>query len=137
MARDLIHQPVKNALINDGWTVTHDPYPVRYEEISASADLGAERTIAAERENRKIVVEIKSFVGKSAVQDLKLALGQYTLYAGILEITEPDRLLYLAVSERAYSEVLSKKAAQMLTRRYNVAIIVVDLEAEEIVQWIS
>ena len=137
MARDLIHHPVKNALIKDGWTITHDPYPVRYEEISASADLGAERTIAAERGTEKIVVEVKSFVGRSAVQDLKLALGQYALYVGILEITEPERHLYLAVSERAYSEVLSKKAAQMLMKRFNVAIVVVDVDEEDVVKWID
>jgi XisH protein len=29
MARDLIHNIVKNALINDGWNITHDPYPVK------------------------------------------------------------------------------------------------------------
>jgi XisH protein len=29
MARDLIHNIVKSALINDGWNITHDPYPVR------------------------------------------------------------------------------------------------------------
>jgi hypothetical protein len=28
MARDLFHDLVKQALINEGWTVTHDPYPL-------------------------------------------------------------------------------------------------------------
>jgi len=28
MAKDLIHEAVKNALINDGWDVTHDPFKI-------------------------------------------------------------------------------------------------------------
>jgi hypothetical protein len=79
MTKDLIHDAVKNALIKDDWTITHDPYPIQYEEVKLSADLGAERTLAAERGNEKIVIEIKSFVSRSPIQDLKLALGQYNL----------------------------------------------------------
>jgi len=137
MAKDIIHEPVKNALIKDGWTITHDPYPIRYEEIAASADLGAKRPIAAERKDRKIIVEIKSFVGRSAIQDLKLALGQYLLYLGLLEIIAPERELYLAVSHRAYAEVFAQTAAQMLARRFNVAILVVNVATEEIMKWIN
>ncbi|MEY4937802.1 MAG: hypothetical protein RIS64_4161 [Bacteroidota bacterium] len=33
MARDLYHQQVKNALIKDGWRITHDPYRIRIEEV--------------------------------------------------------------------------------------------------------
>ena len=29
MASDLIHNLVKQALINDGWQITHDPYPIK------------------------------------------------------------------------------------------------------------
>ncbi len=32
MARDLIHEAVKNALLKDGWTIIADPYPLPYEE---------------------------------------------------------------------------------------------------------
>jgi hypothetical protein len=57
MARlDKIHNAVKNALVKDGWDITDDPYTIRYEEMTLQADLAAERTIAAERAGRKIVV---------------------------------------------------------------------------------
>lgn len=58
-AADIIHDAVKNALIKDGWTITHDPYVIKYEEVTLYADLGAERAIAAELAGTKIVVEIK------------------------------------------------------------------------------
>ncbi|NET49480.1 MAG: XisH protein, partial [Merismopedia sp. SIO2A8] len=61
MARDAIHEQVKNALVKDGWTITNDPYTLTYEEIEVYADLAAERTLAAEQNGQKIAVEIKSF----------------------------------------------------------------------------
>ncbi len=137
MARlDKIPNAVKNALIKDGWDITDDPYTIRYEEMTLQADLAAERVIAAERAGRKIVVEIKSFIGHSRTQDFKLALGQYNLYLGLLELTEPDRKLYLAIGDRIYAKYFRQKAVQAIAERFQLALLVVNLETEEIVQWI-
>ena len=57
-ARDLYHDAVKNALVKDGWTITHDPFIVEIEGDRLYIDLGAERVIAAEKGTRKIAVEI-------------------------------------------------------------------------------
>jgi hypothetical protein len=133
---DTIHDAVKNALVKDGWTITDDPYIIEYEEITLYAGLAAERAIAAEREGRKIVVEIKSFISPSRTQDFKLALGQYNLYLGLLEVTEPDRKLYLAVSDHIYSRYFRQKAIQLIVERYQLALLVVNLEREEVVTWI-
>jgi len=70
-AKDIIHDAVKNALIKDGWTITDDPYVLQYEEVRLFADFGAERAIAAELAGTKIVVEAKSFVSPSFIQDIK------------------------------------------------------------------
>src|SRR5260370_40737702 len=105
-APDIIHNAVKNALIKDGWTITADPYTIEYKEITPFADLGAERPIAAERAGRKIVVEIKSFLNPSRIRDLELALGQYDLYRGYLELTAPEHELYLAVGSDVLSQLL-------------------------------
>jgi XisH protein len=79
-ARDIYHDAVKNALIKDGWTITHDPFVLRWGTIDVYIDLGAEQLLAAERQGLKIAVEVKSFVGRSDVDDLEKALGQYILY---------------------------------------------------------
>ena len=83
-ARDKIHYQVKNALIKDGWIITHDPYTIEFEGEFLYADLAAERVIAAERDSEKIVVECKSFRGESVIQDFKVAIGQYIIYLPIL-----------------------------------------------------
>ena len=104
--------------------------------MALQADLAAERVIAAVRAGRKIIVEIKSFIGHSRTQDFKLALGQYSLYLGLLELTEPDRKLYLAIGDRTYSKYFRHKAVQAIAERFQLALLVVNLEKEEIVQWI-
>lgn len=71
---DIIHNAVKNALIKDGWLITDDPYVIQYRRTVLYADLGAERPIAVERDGQKLVVEVKSFVGASKMQDLKEGL---------------------------------------------------------------
>ena len=134
---DRIHTAVREALIKDGWTVTHDPYVIRFEEVMLFADLGAERILAVERDDQKIIVEIKSFTGASPIQDLKVTLGQYDLYRGFLEVTDPSRQLYIAISDVAYQNVFAQRAIQLIVKRYQLPLIVVDTKAEEIVAWIS
>ncbi|WP_293037074.1 MULTISPECIES: element excision factor XisH family protein [unclassified Moorena] len=82
---DIIHNAVKNALIKDGWIITDDPYIIEYRKTKLYADLGAERPIAVQRNEQKLVVEVKSFVGTSKLQDLKEALGQYDIYRYLLD----------------------------------------------------
>src|SRR5436190_6271049 len=95
--RDIYHDTVKNALIKDGWTITHDPYTLTFGQRNVFVDLGAERLVAAERNQEKIAVEIKSFHGASDVRDLEMALGQYVFYRSLLARFEPGRKLFLAV----------------------------------------
>jgi hypothetical protein len=78
--RDTHRDVVKRSLIKDGWTITHDPFPLHIGKKRLFADLGAKYLLSAEREERKIAVEIKSFAGSSDIRDLEQAVGQYTIY---------------------------------------------------------
>ena len=132
---DAIHEAVRNALIRDGWTITADPYTIKYGDLSVYADLAAERPLAAEREGRKIVIEVKSFLGPSAVYDLEVAVGQYQVYRTLLEQTAPDRELWLAVPEAAYSTFFTRPAIELIVRRSQIALMVVNTDRQEIVKW--
>ncbi|MEW5989241.1 MAG: element excision factor XisH family protein [Chloroflexota bacterium] len=56
--RDVLHDSVKQALIKDGWTITHDPFTITFGLRRAFVDLGAEKVIAAERAGRKFAAEV-------------------------------------------------------------------------------
>jgi XisH protein len=135
-AKDIYHNTVKTALQRDGWTITHDPFPLQIGKKRLSADLGAERLISAEKGIQKIVVEVKSFVGQSDVKDLQQALGQYVMYRQILDEMGIERNLYLAVSRLTYNNVFTIELGQVLLKNQIVKLIVFDDESEVIVQWI-
>lgn len=134
---DIIHNSVKNALIKDGWLITDDPYVIQYRRTILYADLGAERPIAVERNGQKLVVEVKSFVGASKMQDFKEALGQYDIYRYLLEEVASDRKLYVAISDVAYNAFFTQDVTQLILNKHQLPIIVVDIETEEILQWIN
>ena len=136
-AKDIIHDAVKSALIKDGWSITHDPYVIRHDDELLYADLAAERPIAAVRGDARIVVEVKSFVGYSIIQDFKEALGQYILYLDILAKTAPEYKLYLAVSDIVYTEDLNRSTIRLILEQREIPLILVDVATEEIVQWIQ
>lgn len=95
-AKDLYHETVKIALTKDGWTITDDPLKIEVGRRSIYIDLGARKLLGAEKQGRKIAVEIKSFLAPSPVSELEKALGQYELYSLVLEDEDPERLLNLA-----------------------------------------
>ena len=70
-----------DALKNDGWTVTHEQYSIRYKTLKLSVDLAAEQTIAAERAERKIIEEdwteegITSYLLAAGVPKEDIVLG--------------------------------------------------------------
>lgn len=135
-AKDIYHDTVKSALQKDGWTITHDPFPLQIGKKRLSADLGAERLISAEKGTQKIVVEVKSFVGRSDVKDLEQALGQYVLYRQILDETGIERSLYLAVSRETFNSVFTIELGQVLLKNQIIKLVVFDDESEAILQWI-
>ena len=134
-ARDRLHDQVRNALLRDGWMITHDPLHLRWGAKDMYVDLGAERFLGAEKGNRKIAVEVKSFTGPSQIDALEKALGQFTLYHDILARVEPDRALYLAVSDTAYSDVFVDSLGELLLANGRLKLLVFNAETEVIQQW--
>lgn len=135
-ARDIYHDTVKNALIKDGWTITHDPLVLKWGAKDMFVDLGAERLLAAEKGEHKIAVEIKSFTGPSDMFDLERALGQYIVYHDVLAEREPDRVLYLAVPRGTLQEIFEEPIGQLMLKNHRAQLLVFEPKGEVIVQWI-
>ncbi|MFP4122737.1 XisH family protein [Coleofasciculus sp.] len=114
MAKDIYHETVKTALIKDGWMITDDPLRLKVGGRMAYVDLGAQKLFAAEKEGRKIAVEVKSFLNPSPVQDLEQALGQYIMYSQVLSKLEPKRLLYLGISQSVFFDFFSEELPQLI-----------------------
>ena len=135
--KDTYHAIVRQALEDEGWVITHDPYPLKFGEEDLYVDLGAEAPIGAEKEGRKIAVEIKSFLGKSPMTDLERALGQFTLYRFLIQRKEPERTLFLCVSADTYEAVFNTADARDLVAATMIRLLLFDAEGENIVRWIE
>lgn len=137
MARDIFHPIVREALEKEGWVITHDPYFVEAEERKHQIDLAAELLVAAERNQTKIAVEIKSFLSASVAYEFHTVLGQYLNYRPFVQIKEPDRKLYLAINQRVYKKFFTQKSTRFITQLYLVNIIVVNEVSKRIELWIE
>ncbi len=138
MARkDLYHNNVRLALEKDKWLITDDPLDLSSGDVELLADLGAERILGAERDDEKICVEIKCFVGQSPVTEFHKALGQYQNYELSLSDIEPDRLLFLAIPIDAWNDFFQRPFIQKAVHKHNIHLIIFDPLNNTIIQWIK
>ncbi len=135
--KDIYHDAVKQALIREGWIITHDPFHLRYGGFDFFIDLGAKGLFGASKNDRHIAVEVKSFLGPSSLQDFHLAVGQILNYQIVLRQSEPDRKLFLAVPEYIFDSFFSTPFGELAVSSHRVNIIVFDEDKEVIIRWIE
>ncbi len=133
---DKIHNAVKNALIKDGWTIAAENFQIRFKELKLYGDMEAHK-IFAEKGTKKIVVEVKSFIGVSIISEFQKALGQYRIYKSILSQIKPEVKVYLAVSESAFNKFFVGEGIQFIIEKEELSFFVVDLKSEVIAEWIN
>ncbi|MEH2170276.1 MAG: XisH family protein [Nostoc sp.] len=136
MAKDRFHNIVRNALEKDDWKITADPYEINVDDVDFEIDLAAEQLLGAEREGRKIAVEIKSFISPSNVSEFHTALGQFLNYRDALDKIEPERQLYLAVRVPIYESFFQRKFITSAVAKYQLRLIIYDVQEEVIRQWL-
>lgn len=135
-AKDKYHEHVKEALIKDGWEITHDPYVIVLSETEKiKIDLGAQKILAAQKGSKKIAVEVKSFLSESPIYEYHGALGQIINYQIGINKIKDDRMLFLAMPDEAF-EVLSTKIIFRESIKINkLNIILFNVENKSIVSW--
>jgi len=137
MVKDFYHEHVKRALEKDGWEITNDPYILESGKIKYQVDLGAEKLFGASKGKEKILVEVKSFVGTSDVNEFHRAVGQYVDYFVVLDEVEPDRVLFLAVPVFTWETFFQEKAIQKALKFINAKVLIYNPITEKIEKWIK
>ena len=134
-ARDIYHDSVKNALIKDGWKITADPYKIEYEDAELYADLAIEKT---ENKERKIIIEIKSFISRLLINEFEKALGQYILYRNLIQLAQDEyQLIYLTIKDNIYETFFLRKSVEVVVKLNQINLLIVNMEGEEIIKWID
>ena len=136
-AHDIWHETVKKALIKDGWIISDDPLSIQFGGVDVYIDLAAEKLIIAEKEGKKIAIEVKSFLGDSTTYEFHTAVGQFINYRIVLAQSQPDRILYLAVPSEIYQTFFETQFARLIIEKTAIKVLVYDSEQEEIEAWIN
>lgn len=137
-AKDKFHDAVKAALQKDGWVITHDPLRIRISSTTKLyIDLGAEKIIAAKRDEQKIAVEVKSFLGASVMAEFHTAIGQYIKYRYALADFGYEQTLYLAVTSVIYNDFFLQPFVDKVIQRSQVNLLIFNAEKAEVVRWQS
>ncbi len=136
-AKDIFHDTVRIGLEKEGWIITNDPLYLDFGGVEVYIDLAAEKIIAAERDGAKIAVEVKSFIGSSAISEFHKALGQFINYKTALSQKQPERTMYLAVPIATYETFFKLELIQLVIKTQGIRLIVYNPSKQEIEQWIS
>ena len=134
-APDTYHDAVVTALVKDGWTITDDSLFIKSRGIDLLIELGAENIVGAEKDGKKIAIEIKSLVGTSAIAEFHTTVGQFENYRLALEDEDPDRMLYVAIPITTFESFFTIPFVQHAVRKYDMALLVFDPEGQEIKKW--
>ena len=137
MAKDFFHKAVVDSLTKDNWAITQDPYRLVLLKRVLEIDIGAEPIIAAQKGLEKIAVEVKSFLKESFIYEFYSVLGQYLVYETFLARQEPDRQLFLAVSDEVYALRFEKDDDILFVcQKYNLKILIFNKLNHNIESWI-
>ena len=136
-AKDIYHDTVKRALIKDGWKITAENLQLPWGGTQTYIDIIADEVFVAEKEGRKIAVEVKSFVGKSNLSELEKAVGQFIIYRFAMRKEDAERELFLAVGEKIYNKLFVNADVIELIEAENLKVVVFNESKEVIVRWIN
>lgn len=64
-------------------------------------------------------------------------IANYELYLDVIQLTNLEYKLYLAISEFIYTDFFLRKATHEIVQRHQIKLLVVNVERKEVVQWIE
>jgi hypothetical protein len=136
-ALDTCHPNVVRALSKAGWSVASKPFVLK---LSHGHTLYIDLEAAREEETGErtiLLVEVKCFPETSAeTSELYTAIGQYLVYRDLLKERGIEFDLYLAVPIEAYQDVFARIAISTITEN-QIKMVIVDMDREVIIQWLT
>lgn len=134
-AIDQCEPQIIRALAKAGWHILKRQYPLRlgWNRGAVFADLRLQRGT-----DQILVVEIKCFPEQlSQLEEFYHAVGQYMLYRNALKINNIQEPIYLAIPLTIYHTFFQVEAIQSTLEDAKIKLIVVNVDAEEIVAWVN
>lgn len=123
-------------MIKDGWTITDDPLRLlTKEEGGIVTDLGAEKMIIAEKELKRIAVEVKNFINPSLVHEFMKSTGQYVSYETVVLKKHINRQMFLAMPYYVFDKLKKFDFVNDIIERFHIKLILYNPITETIEEW--
>jgi hypothetical protein len=133
-AEDRYHPTVIKALTKNGWKITGQQVSLKVSKRRLWVDIEATQANGTVI----ILIEVKGLEGRSLVNTLANAIGQYILYKAALKYLEIDtKQLFLAVPTAAHNGIFSEPLGKQVLIEADSKLLVFDPGTEEIVEWIT
>jgi XisH protein len=120
-----------------GWQVRQKPFFIQVTGTFLRADVCLERPSNGNSE-QIIVVEIKCFKDfQRDLEELYKAIGQYQIYRVALRLRHFPFTLFLTIPHDAYERFYNRPEFMEALQDTGIKCVIINLEKEEIVRWIT
>lgn len=134
-AVDQCEPQVIAALEKEDWRVTHQPLLVRLgKDETIYPDL---RLQLEDRQEFAIIVEVKCLNRLTWLEEFYGVVGKYIYYRTLLEKIGDFSPLYVSIPHMVHQDFFSRPVISTVVQYINMKRIVINLEAQEVVEWIS
>lgn len=134
-ALDVCEPAVIRALKKDGWRIAAKPRRLVAQNRYVFADFSLISNQDLKEEI--IIVEVKCFTNtENDLSELYNAVGQYLYYRAILLYRNINLPVYLALPYQAYQRLIQDLATRILFYETDIYFVIIDIEKEEVVEWI-
>lgn len=136
-AIDRCEPQIVHALEKDGWLVTHQPFAIHIDKTRGGYIFADLRLYKPQTGQSAIVVEVKCFESKrSFLDEFYQAVGQYIVYRNALILNDIQSPVFLAVPSSVFRSLFQQALIEAVLRDTRINIVVIDLEKEELLEWI-
>ena len=135
MAKDIYHNTVQEALINDGWEIVNSAYVVELPTSFKALDDDFEynEMLLAQKEEQVILVNPNSFLSQSLETHFHYVFGECLM---IKQLTDFE-FIDMAMPDIIYNHFKYQKLMFETLRKHNVRVIVFNPETKRIEKWIK
>ena len=135
-AFDQCHEQVVHALQKEGWRLEQSSVSLFFDDRYAYVDMRVSRGSNGNHE-QILLLEVKCFPDKdSTTRDLYTAIGQYLVYRAMIQELRKPYGIYLSIPHLIFDEIFDVSVMRVI-QETRINIVVINLESETIVKWIT
>lgn len=136
-AIDSCEPQIIRALRKQGWQIDQKPFVIRTEIRYVLADFSVQKRANGQFE-QIVIVEVKCFTNpQTDLVEFYAAVGQYLFYRSAMYAEGKEAPLFLAVPSQVYLRLQREQAVLLTLQNNHVKLIIVDIDREEVEQWIT